>query len=92
VQRLTELTCGGCFPELTVVLDLTVEASRKRMSTRGGAPDRLESEKAEFFERVREGYLAAGRDYSDVVSVVDADRTPDEVHHDVLSLIQAKLK
>ena len=26
VQRLTEITCGGCFPELTVVLDLTVEA------------------------------------------------------------------
>ena len=92
VQRLTELTCGGCFPELTIVLDLTVEASRKRMATRGGAPDRLESEKAEFFERVREGYLAAGRDYSDCVSVVDADRTPDEVHQDVLSLIKAKLK
>ena len=28
VQRLTEITCGGCFPELTVVLDLTVEATR----------------------------------------------------------------
>ena len=92
VQRLTELTCGGCFPELTIVLDLTVEASRKRMANRGGTPDRLESEKAEFFERVREGYLAAGRDYSDCVSVVDADRTQDEVHRDVLSLIHAKLK
>jgi dTMP kinase len=92
VQRLTELTCGGCFPELTIVLDLTVEASRKRMANRCGTPDRLESEKAEFFERVREGYLAAGRDYSDCVSVVDADRTQDEVHRDVLSLIHAKLK
>ena len=91
VQRLTELTCGGCFPELTIVLDLTVEASRKRMANRGGAPDRLESEKAEFFERVREGYLAAGRDYSDVVTVVDADRTPEEVHRNVLSLVQARL-
>ena len=62
------------------------------MAHRGGTPDRLESEKAEFFERVREGYLAAGRDYSDYVSIVDADRTPDEVHRDVLSLVRAKLK
>ena len=61
VQRLTELTCGGCFPELTVVLDLTVESSRKRMAIRGGAPDRLESEKAEFFERVREGWHVVPR-------------------------------
>ena len=91
VQRLTELTCGACFPELTIVLDLTVEASRARMATRGGAPDRLESEKLDFFERVREGYLAAARDYSDVVTVVDAARTPDEVQRDVLSLIHAKL-
>ena len=91
VQRLTELTCGGCFPELTIVLDLTVEASRKRMAIRGGAPDRLESEKMDFFERVREGYLAAARDYSDVVTVVDAARTPEEVQRDVLSLVQARL-
>ena len=92
VQRLTEITCGGCFPELTVVLDLTVEASRARTARRGEAPDRLESEKADFFERVRQGYLAAARDYSDCVAAIDADRTPDEVHSDVLSLIKAKLK
>jgi len=91
VQRLTELTCGDCFPELTIVLDLTVEASRERMATRGGVPDRLESEKLDFFERVREGYLSAARDFSDCVSVVDAARTPDEVQRDVVSLIHTKL-
>ena len=79
VQRLTEITCGGCFPELPVVLDLTVEASRARTARRGEAPDRLESEKADFFERVRQGYLAAARDYSDCVAVVNSDREPDKV-------------
>lgn len=91
VQRLTELTCGGCFPELTVVLDLTVEASRARTAKRGEAPDRLESEKADFFERVRQGYLAAARDYSDCVQAIDADRTPDEVFADLLELVKARL-
>ena len=62
------------------------------MANRGGTLDRLESEKAEFFERVREGYLAAGRDYSDVVSIVNSDRPLNEVHREVLSLIQEKLK
>ena len=91
VQRLTEITCGGCFPELTVVLDLTVEASRARTARRGEAPDRLESEKADFFERVRQGYLAAARDYSDCVTVINSDREPDKVFADLYKLIKSRL-
>jgi len=91
VQRLTEITCKDCFPELTIVLDISVERSRARTAKRGEAPDRLESEKAEFFERVRQGYLAAARDYSDCVTAIDADRAPEEVFADMLKLVKSKL-
>lgn len=91
VQRLTELTCGDCFPELTVVIDISVECSRARTSKRGEAPDRLESEKAEFFEKVRQGYLAAARNYSDCVQAINGERTPDEVFADLVKLVKAKL-
>lgn len=92
VQSLTEITCGSCFPELTVVLDLTVEASRARTAKRGEAPDRLESEKAEFFERVREGYLAAARKFPECVAAIDAARSPEEVFSELYRLVLAKLK
>lgn len=92
VQSLTEITCGSCFPELTVVLDLTVEASRARTAKRGEAPDRLEQEKADFFERVRQGYLAAARDYPDCVAAIDANRTPEAVFADLYRLVTKKLK
>lgn len=91
VQRLTELTCGDCFPELTVVIDISVECSRARTSKRGEVPDRLESEKAEFFEKVRQGYLAAARNYSDCVQAINGERTPDEVFADLVQLVKAKL-
>ena len=91
VQRLTEITCDGCFPELTVVLDIDVQRGRARTAKRGEAPDRLESEKAEFCERVRKGYLAAARDYSDCVAAIDADRTPDAVFADLYKLVKARL-
>ncbi len=100
VQRLTELTCDGCFPELTVVLDLTVEQSRARTAKRGGAPrtakrggapDRLEQEKADFFERVRQGYLAAARDYPDCVAAIDVDRPFEEVSADLIKLVKSRL-
>lgn len=92
VQSLTEITCDGCFPELTVVLDLTVEASRVRTAKRGAAPDRLEQEKADFFERVRQGYLAAAREFPDCVSAIDANRTPEEVFADLYTLVKERLK
>ena len=91
VQRLTELTCDGCFPELTVVLDLTVEQSRARTAKRGGAPDRLEQEKADFFERVRQGYLAAARDYPDCVAAIDVDRPFEEVSAELIRLVKSRL-
>lgn len=91
VQRLTEITCDGCFPELTIVLDIDVQRGRARTAKRGEAPDRLESEKAEFFERVRKGYLAAARDYSDCVAAIDADRSPDAVFADLYKLVKARL-
>jgi len=73
------------------VLDLTVERSRARTAKRGEAPDRLEQEKADFFERVRQGYLAAAREYPDCVSAVDADRTFEEVSADIYKLVKSRL-
>ena len=92
VQRLTELTCDGCFPELTVVLDIDVERGRARTAKRGEAPDRLEQEKADFFERVRKGYLAAARDYPDCVAAIDADREKEQVFADLYKLVTARLQ
>lgn len=91
VQSLTEITCGSCFPELTVVLDLTVEVSRARTAKRGYSPDRLESEKVDFFNRVRQGYLAASRDYPDCVCAIDANRSPEEIQKELFALVKARL-
>lgn len=92
VQRLTELTCDGCFPELTVVLDISVERGRARTAKRGEAPDRLEQEKADFFERVRKGYLAAAHDYPECVAVVDSDREKEQVFADLYKLVKTRLQ
>ncbi len=43
-------------PDITVLLDLPVAEGLQRASHRS-APDRFEQERADFFERVRQGYL-----------------------------------
>ncbi len=58
-------------PDLTILLDMPVEAGLARMSARG-APDRIEREKLDFFERARAAYLQRAAEAPDRVVIVDA--------------------
>lgn len=57
VESLNTVATGGLEPDLWVLLDLSLEESEKRRSLRDGEPDRLEKEKADFHQRVRNSYL-----------------------------------
>ena len=66
----------GIEPGLTLLLDLGVAHGRERTRGRallaGSAPDRIERERDEFFERVRDCFLARAADHPDRFRVIDA--------------------
>ena len=58
LERITALegwVQNGLQPDLTLLLDLAPEVAEQRMQER--TKDRMESEKLEFYQRVRSGYL-----------------------------------
>ncbi|MGH3309912.1 MAG: dTMP kinase [Streptomyces sp.] len=55
IARISRWATDGLVPHLTVLLDVAPETARERFTQ---APDRLESEPAEFHDRVRSGFLA----------------------------------
>ncbi len=61
IESLNGWAIEGCLPDLTVLLDLDVEASQLRISGRlkqtGETRDRFESEERDFHERVRQSFL-----------------------------------
>jgi dTMP kinase len=63
------LSTGGLEPDLTLVLDLPLDAALGR---RDRAPDRMESKAREFHQRVRDGFLAEARRRPDRTRVIDA--------------------
>ena len=66
----------GIEPGLTLLLDLGVAHGRERTRGRdllgGSAPDRIERERDEFFERVRDCFLARAAAHPDRFRVIDA--------------------
>ena len=72
INALNELVTEGLRPDLTLILDLPVEAGLRRAGTRPGAEDRYERMGRDFHERLREGFLAIARAEPNRCAVIDA--------------------
>lgn len=75
LRRLNDLATGGLVPDLTLLLDLDVKAGLARQS----GQDRLDSEPAEFHQKVREGYSAEAARDTARWKKIDASQPPGEV-------------
>jgi len=96
VEELNSIAVSGVVPDMTFLLDLPVIEGFKRGPLRresGGVSkrDRLELEKREFHERVREGYLRIARRHTSRVVVVDATMKLEEVMSVVYDTLAEKL-
>lgn len=76
IARISRWATDGLVPHLTVLLDVSPETARERFTE---APDRLESEPAEFHARVRSGFLTLAAADPGRYLVVDAGQAPESV-------------
>jgi dTMP kinase len=72
IGRLGDAAHPGLRPDRTLLFDCSYEIARKRLSGSGKTLDRFEGESREFFQRVRDTYLARARAEPDRWRVVDA--------------------
>ena len=79
VAAINRFAVGECLPDLTFILDLDPAAARARLTARPGAPDRMESQPAAFFDAVRAGYLALAQSGEPRFHLLDAAQPADEI-------------
>ena len=84
IYNLNKIATCGLKPDLTIVLDVDVETSQKRV---GVEKDRMESAGVEFFERVRRGFLEIAKQEPERVKVVDSTQSIEEIHNQILGLV-----
>jgi dTMP kinase len=84
---------AGVVPDLTFYLDVDpkVGLSRTRSLTKenaaAGACDRIESEKIEFHEKIRQGFLSLAKAHPERIVVLDANLPQAKVVHEALQIL-----
>lgn len=90
IDELSAHALGGRYPDLVLLLDLTVEESLRRRVSRG-LDDRFEDETRVFESRAREGFLWAAARYGDRCVVIDATAPIETVRERALAVIRQRL-
>ena len=87
MNAIADVTLKGFTPDLTLYLDIAPELGLARAQARGEL-DRIELEKIEFFQRVRNKYLTLAT-ASESTDIIDASQAMQAVHSDVAKSVEA---
>ena len=83
IEEIEKFCLGDFKPDLTILLDMSVEEGIARTKKRGAA-DRFEIEKMDFYENIRQAYLKRAAQEPHRVKTVDAQPN--------IEIVQASLK
>lgn len=87
IAMLESWVQGALRPDLTLLLDISVETGLTRASQRS-EPDRFELEKHNFFERVRQVYLDRANNDPKHYRIIDASMSLELVQEQVLEALK----
>jgi dTMP kinase len=92
VDKLNEFATQGLDADLTVLLDLPVEESRRRRQNRsqhsGVSEDRIESEADSFHERVRQAFLSQAKLNPQKWVILDASYSVEELFKQLMVVLR----
>ncbi len=92
VQLCNRMATRGVMPTVTFFIDVAYEQAQQRMQFIPGAgePDRMERSGRDFFERVRDGYLAIAAEEPRRFVVINGLRERSEIHEEIVSTLQRR--
>lgn len=91
VYNLNLVATNGFLPEVTIFIDLDPEVGLERIKNNQREVDRLDLEKINFHEKVREGYLMLASKFPNRFIVVNGNQTREQVYEDVKKIILARV-
>ncbi len=87
IAQLEQWVQGDLRPDMTLILDLPVDVGLERAGKRS-APDRFELEKHDFFNKVRDTYLARAAENPERYHVIDASPSISDVQQSIQTVLE----
>lgn len=92
LRRLGAYATGGLTPNLTIYLDIDVrEGLRRKQAGAADEWNRMEEKTLAYHQAVRQGYLALAAAEAPRWLVIDASRSIDAIHGEIMQRVQATL-
>jgi len=92
VTSINRIATFGTTPDLTVLIDIEVSEISKRQRAAGLTADRMESAGVDFYTKVRKGYLTLAKQESDRFVVINGAHSINEIHNEIYTIVQQRLK
>ena len=93
LEQLESWVQGFLQPDLTLLFDIPVEVARERLnknvSQTNIALDKFEQEKSDFFDKVRNAYLARAQKNPHRFAIIRAEHTPEEVKVNLQKIVSS---
>ncbi len=91
IKQLNEIATGGLQSDLTLWLDIDVEAGLARVRARGER-DRMEQADLKFHRLVQQGFGELAEEHKSRIVRINGDRTEDEVAQEIQTIVTSKLE
>lgn len=86
IAAVKHAAIGDFYPDLTLLLDLSVEEGMNRADKRS-ARDRIELAGDDFFRRVREGFLSFAQEDPEHIKLIDASKPLASVSAEIINVL-----
>jgi dTMP kinase len=91
IEGLAQMVLGDLQPNLTLLLDAPVSVGMQRIQEKNVELDRIELEQNDFFQRVRQQYLALASQHADRYRIIDATQPLHDVQQQIKQHLQPYL-
>jgi dTMP kinase len=93
LNLLNNYAINSMLPDLTILIDTSVEIGFSRLAGRGGKKDKIEQEAIEFHERVRQGYLDIAKKNPLRFEIIDDSKNlgVEYIHSQVIAALDRRI-
>lgn len=90
IETLDAVCVGDTQPDLTLILDLSLDEGRRRLKARGSVGDAIEDRDSAYHARVRAAFLDIATRFADRCVVLDAALPAESLADAAIKAIEAK--